>query len=111
MPTKIYTKNLGTLDRTLRGIIGVSLIVYGIFCNEGIRRGFGCCWACSSCDWVDEELPAVYIFLTQYRRRKTLLLDRRSETLNEERVLRHSKSINFSSLVGLFMVLHTTSQL
>ena len=43
MPTKIYTKNLGTLDRTLPGIIGVSLIVYGIFCNEGIRSGFGGC--------------------------------------------------------------------
>ena len=31
MPTKIFTKNLGTLDRTLRGILGVALISYGVF--------------------------------------------------------------------------------
>jgi hypothetical protein len=31
MFAKIFTKNLGTLDRTLRGILGVALISYGIF--------------------------------------------------------------------------------
>ncbi len=31
MSAKIFTKNLGTLDRTLRGILGVALISYGIF--------------------------------------------------------------------------------
>jgi len=27
----MFTKNLGTLDRTVRGILGVALISYGIF--------------------------------------------------------------------------------
>ena len=67
----MFTKNLGTKDPTLWGILGVSLISYGIFVIRTLGiGGFDFYLACSSCCYVDGELLALYSFETQYRRRK-----------------------------------------